>query len=292
MVYNILFNRRTNRGGSVTALNTAALFLKNKNIQHKIYMPKNLQETEFLAKRLSGNGDTIIVAGGDGTIFNVINNCDSTISLGILPLGTGNDIAKMLGIPTNIKDAIDIILDGEKKAVDYALINKEVLSLSFISYGIATDIVVGMGDYKSNNKLNYFLTLLKRVFKFEAKKYTAIIDGKATTYLADFFSIHNCTYAGGGMYLCHHAVIDDGLLNFMVVEYKGKIRRVLNLISILTKTLHKQPNVTAVAVEKIKVVCDKDDLCCVDGELLEIKEMEVEVVTKGIEVFVRKEVTI
>jgi diacylglycerol kinase (ATP) len=99
--------------------------------------------TTLLAKKLSENNDVIIVAGGDGTIADVIQGVlesenQKNIVLGIIPLGSGNAFSKSLGIPKNVKRATQIIREGQAQEVD--LLEIEGIRAAFGSIGASAQI--------------------------------------------------------------------------------------------------------------------------------------------------------
>lgn len=286
--YNVIFNPKANRGGSLKSLNILTKYFKENNMQYII----NTTEEPGHATKIAGEvadkkNQYIVVVGGDGTLFETLNG-NNNATIAIIPVGTGNDVALTLGIPKKVRAAASYIKNNKTLAIDYALINNKIKSLSFLSYGISTDIINHMKTIKKNSRLNYFRALLYKMFSFKAKEYSIVVNGKEKLVKADFVSIHNCIYAGGGMQLCKPAVIDDGYLNLLVVTYKSKYRRICNIISILTKRLHSQPNVSITKVKNAKInSTETDEVCCIDGELVNINKMDIQVIHKGLNVFVK-----
>ena len=285
MSYNIIHNPNAFRSrNTINRLDALVGHLSDSNKPYHIFTTKQRGHATEIVDSLSKQGEsTFIVSGGDGTLYEVLNGLSDDCLLGIIPAGTGNDVAKTLGLTP--KSAIKCIANDTKKAIDYGLINDELKFLSLVSFGIVTDIIKMLDSFKTHSKFNYFKSLLKRALAFKPKRYTVTINGTEQTYLADYLSIHNCRYAGGGMSLCRPAKIDDGLLDLVIVEYKGTLRRIFNLIAIATNRLHTQPNVTMTQVTDAQIIALADSTCCLDGEIVNLNKLEVSVVTGKLEVY-------
>ncbi|MCL1925012.1 MAG: YegS/Rv2252/BmrU family lipid kinase [Defluviitaleaceae bacterium] len=279
----IIFNPKAARGIGAEKFKKFLNRLQAEKILYANYKTERKGHGKSLARELSKTKEPIIVAGGDGSIYDVINGMDMNIPISIIPLGTGNDVAKTLGIKFNIEKNIEA-LKKQPKLIDYATINEKYRSLSFISYGIATDMVRAMASFANNNKANYFFAMVNMLFSFNAKTYELEFNGEKKIVTADFLSIHNCIYAGGGMYLGHNASVTDGFLDLLIVEYKGKFRRIMNAISILRKNLHNQPNASMYRISNMKIVSKNDKYCCVDGEIIQETAINIKVVPGGLKI--------
>ena len=126
----------------------------------------------------------MIAAGGDGTVVGVANGLvNSPVPLGILPLGTGNDLARVLGVPLKVDEALDLLVG------DHLIIEADALKVgdryffSNVSVGITPQV---MGETKSAQKkrfglLAYLWTMIRRSNLFQLHRYTLTIDGQPAT---------------------------------------------------------------------------------------------------------------
>ncbi|MCL2753709.1 MAG: hypothetical protein FWE44_06140, partial [Defluviitaleaceae bacterium] len=268
-----------------TALNSAG--------ETYIIYPTNFKghATELVRQILTEGGKEVLILGGDGTIHGVINglNQDDDVVLGILPAGTGNDVATMLNLPSgyeNIKLCMQNILGRNVKSIDYMIEKKGKQSMLFFSYGIAANMVMSMEKFEKKTKLSYYRAIVKHMFGYKAKTYQlSIDDGEPRELAADFLGLHNCIHAGGGMQLVHNAVIDDGVAEVFIVHYRGKLRRIANLIAITSGKVHKQPNVEIIRAKNIEINSPDNNLCCSDGEIILTNKLDLKVIHKGIKIF-------
>ena len=294
-MYHIIYNPLANRGkkgSAAKALEQLIACLKAANLAYVIHSSTAPGHVAKIVQSLPTKESPchIIIVGGDGTIFEAINGLEpgNSAILGIIPAGTGNDISKMIGIPKNATTAAQIIFQNRTVCADVALINSNLKSALFVSYGIAADIVLGMALLKRKTRLSYFTTLLRCVFGYKPKKITVKLNEQETTYAADFLSVHNCICAGGGMHLAHNAKIDDGRLDLVIVEYQGFFRRMANIISILTKKLHKQPNFKTIPIENIEIFSPNENRCVVDGEIREYDYLKIQVIPNFVKFYVNE----
>ena len=283
MTYHIIHNPFAKRGGSKLSLSAFIEILEARGLRYVLHTTEGPRHATRLVAELCENADDnsiIVIIGGDGTVFECINGDKGrgVANFGLIPGGTGNDVARVLNIPENTAQAAEKLLSGQLRPIDTIHIKDAGLSATlFISYGIAAQMVLAMLDFKTRNKLSYMKSLLQGIFTYKAKAYEVIVDGESRKVLADFCSVHNSTYAGGGMHLVEGAEMDDGLLELLIVEHRGKGRRMLNLLSILRKVLYKQPNVTISRVKQVTIISPDDKLCCLDGEIVHLNKLEIEV---------------
>ena len=289
--HHIIYNPNANRGGAKPYLEALCILLNKSDIPYTVYKTRYPHHATQITKDIIAKGSkSIIIVGGDGTIHEVINGYrdGDNVTFGIIPAGTGNDVATMLKIPHKLEDialAAKNILNQNTKKIDFISHSNGMRSILFFSYGIAAAMILDMQKYKNKNKLSYYKALFKNVFSFKPGIYEVDIEGKKTTYKADFCSVHNCIHAGGGMELIKNAIIDDGQLELFIAENKGHIRRVLNFIAIIRKRVHLQPNMHIIPVKNITIRAIKNNLCCIDGELKNLDSLELSIKHKAISLY-------
>ena len=286
--YHIIYNPYANRGGAKRYLDRFTTLLDSKAVPYVLHQTaKTGHATQITRDIIAAGAKYIVIMGGDGTVHEVVNGYTpgDDVAFGIIPAGTGNDVANMLNIPPALDDveaAAQPILNKDIRTVDYIASSQNLQSLLFFSYGIAAQMILEMRGFKTKNKMSYYKSLIKRMFTFKASVYEVNYDGKTRTIKADFCGVHNCIHAGGGMTLINSAIIDDGYLELFMVENRGLGRRVLNFISILRKKVHKQPNVQIIRVKNVTISSPNDSLCCIDGEIYELNRLDISIMPKGI----------
>jgi diacylglycerol kinase (ATP) len=174
----------------------------------------------------------LIVAGGDGTINDVVNGLGRAgfpegVTLGILPAGTGNDLAATLCIPEDPDLAKDVILHNRGRWLDVARVRSEGIGERFF-INVATG---GLGAEISNvndeelkkrwGKLSYLRASLEVAREFDVRELTLYLDGEGREVGAVNIAVGNCRYTGGGWPATPKANPEDGLLDVVVIETLG-----------------------------------------------------------------------
>ena len=174
----------------------------------------------------------LIVAGGDGTINDVVNGLGRAgfpedVTLGILPAGTGNDLAATLCIPEDHDLAEDVILQNRGRRLDVARVRSEGIGERFFinvaTGGLGAEISsVNDEELKKRwGKLSYLRASLEVARNFDVRKLTLYLDGERREVEAVNVAVGNCRYTGGGWPATPKANPEDGLLDVVIIETLG-----------------------------------------------------------------------
>jgi len=174
----------------------------------------------------------LIVAGGDGTINDAVNGLGKAgfpegVTLGILPAGTGNDLAATLCIPDDPDEAEDVIRQGWVRTLDVARVRSEGIEERFFinvaTGGLGAEISdANEGELKKRwGKLSYLRASLEVAKDFDVKELDLYLDGELHRARAVNIVVGNCRYAGGGWLAAPKANPEDGLLDVVIIEKLG-----------------------------------------------------------------------
>jgi diacylglycerol kinase (ATP) len=174
----------------------------------------------------------LIVAGGDGTINEAINGLGRAgfpegVTLGILPAGTGNDLAATLCIPEDPDLAKDVILQNRGRWLDVARVRSEGIGERFFinvaTGGLGAEISDANDEElkKRWGKLSYLRASLEVARNFDMREITLYLDGEGHQVKAVNIAVGNCRYTGGGWPATPRANPEDGLLDVVVIEALG-----------------------------------------------------------------------
>ncbi len=168
---------------------------------------------------------TIVAVGGDGTLSEVASvMCGREERLGMLPLGTGNDFAKALHLPTELESALEVLLGGQVRRIDAGRINGRFF-INVAGLGFDVDVLNYTLIYKKhlNGLLPYILGVLRAIAKPKTLHMTISIDGVESKEDLLLLAVGNGTHFGGGMKVTPNADLSDGLFDIcMIREIKKK----------------------------------------------------------------------
>ena len=114
-MYHIIVNPQGGKGKSMKALVTVEEIFRNNNAEYVVHKTEYAGHATEIAKELSQTPDTnIVVMGGDGSFHEVLCGIDNfdNVTLGLVACGSGNDFIKKSGHSTNVKEAVQTILNG------------------------------------------------------------------------------------------------------------------------------------------------------------------------------------
>lgn len=192
---------------------------------------------------LEAGADLIIAAGGDGTVRAVCEEAARTgVAVGIIPLGTGNLLARNLGIPINARDAMETVYGGQDKAIDLATFttDSEVDTVFLVMAGLGMDAMIMTGvDDSLKNKVGwaaYFVSGIKAL-RFPGMKVEICVDDQEPRrFRARTVVIGNVGFLQAGIPLLPDAKIDDGVLDVVVIAP----RRFLGWLSIVWRVVARR----------------------------------------------------
>lgn len=172
------------------------------------------------------NIDTVIVAGGDGTLNYVVNcmkACNINIPIGVIAAGTANDFAKGLGISKNILKSAQQIASGTIKRIDCGRVNDQYF-INILSFGVFTTTSQKTSDALKHRvgKLAYILEGAKEFFNIHSMPLKVTADGtyfEINSYMV--MILNNVT--AGGFHLARGASIEDGLFDCVILEKRNVI---------------------------------------------------------------------
>lgn len=164
--------------------------------------------------------DMAVVCGGDGTMNAAAPAIlDTGLPMGVIPMGTANDLARTLHIPEDLVDAADIVAGGHTRTIDIGLVNGRPF-FNVASIGMAAELANKLSpDVKRRwGKLGYALTALQMVSTIQPFEAEIISGGGVTKVKSLQIAVGNGRYYGGGTVVEADAAIDDGTLDLYSLE--------------------------------------------------------------------------
>ncbi|MBC8101286.1 MAG: diacylglycerol kinase family lipid kinase [Cytophagales bacterium] len=243
-----------------------------------------------LARTAAEKYSVVVAFGGDGTVGDVargIRGSDAT--LGVLPVGTGNDFARNLGLKLDLNEAIATIQSGVIRRIDVGTVN----GTSFINNaGTGFDACVMMtmntGIRFLRGQPAFIAATLKTLASFKPLSLTyQADDNEPVTEKAMMLSILNGRMYGGGMLAAPQAEMDDGQIDVLIIRAVPKP----NLLALMPKVINGQhenhPAVQVFKARRLTVTTIPPQPLNIDGDVSGLTPMEIGVESRSLKVLVR-----
>ncbi len=232
-------------------------------------------ETKTLAREaVLDKTDLIVACGGDGTINEIINEIkERKFKIAIVPIGSGNGIARHFNIPLDISKSLDLILRHNYTYVDIGKVN-ESLFLGNVAFGIGADFIKNYHKIKNKGLVGYFLAFIKTIFSIEEKQFIIDIDGERIISTPLILIVSNTNQQGYNFTVTPKAKTDDGLLDMFIVENISYIKNIINVFKIVFglnfypgKSIYKKiENLNITPQKPLKnIQIDGENLNVIDG---------------------------
>jgi YegS/Rv2252/BmrU family lipid kinase len=195
--------------------------------------------TDLAAAAAREGEERILVAGGDGTVCEAAEGLyrAGRGELAILPLGTGNDAARTLGVPLALEEAARTVVDGAPRTVDLIRVGDRVV-LNAIGVGLTGDINDRAASIKWVRGIAvYLLAAVSALFRYRMQEVRMVTDRQEYKGSMLILAVHGGPTTGGGFALTPAAVIDDGHLDACLVPDVGVAGRLIRLVAAMKGTL-------------------------------------------------------
>ena len=237
--------------------------------------------------RLRHRADLVIVCGGDGSVSSAaVAVMESGLPMGIIPMGTANDLARTLEIPLDLGKAADVIVEGGRRLIDIGTVNGHAF-FNVASIGLSTDLAQGLDPAlkKRFGRFGYALAAMKVLTKarhFEAR----ITEKGATTEVETYqIAVGNGRHYGGGNVVEETAEIDDGHLDLYSLEMTNLWKMALLLRSFRSGTHGAWSEVRTARCVEFDIETKRPMPVNTDGEIVTSTPAHFKVHPKAISVF-------
>jgi len=240
--------------------------LQNSN---KVVLTKFAGEAREIARTYIARGyKKIIAVGGDGTVNEVASEVAGTdCTLGIIPVGSGNGLARHLGIPLTAAKALDLIHTGKVLKMDTASMNQHRF---FCTSGTGFDAHIGSIFAQSSSRgfLTYFKATLREFLSYKSHNYKIHIDGESIERKAFLITVANASQYGNNAYISPEATVDDGFLNVVILKPFPLLAAPFLALDLFRRRISKNRYVESLKGKNISIEKTENKTIHIDGEPL------------------------
>ncbi len=270
MHYTFIVNPISGTHSGDQTVKVISAFIEKHNISARIKLTKKAKDATHIAHQIPNNSDQVVVAvGGDGTVHEVMKGIHgSNKRLAILPVGSGNGLARHLGIPTNLMDSLACLLNFKAIDIDIGIVQGELFGM-LAGVGFDAYIAKSFQSTKTRGLPGYIKAALKAYPNYKSINYQLAIDGDTFERKAFMVVIANGSEFGNNAKIAPGASITDGLLDVCFVQKPPLHALPTFLTQLFTGALNRS---RYVEIYKGKVVelFTQVSLLNIDGESLSV----------------------
>ena len=226
-----------------------------------------------LAREASARGDYgVLVCGGDGTVNEVACGLiGSDTAMGIIPAGSGNGLARHIGIPVDIKQSMRVVLEDNPQQCDYGTVNGRPF---FCTFGMGFDAAVSTAfARKSRRGLNSYITsALDEFVKFKPDTYRITSGDQTITERAFLVVVANASQYGNNAFIAPAASSQDGQLDVTIVHDGKLLDKVWTGVELLAGAIGNHGKIQTLRTNHIRITRKHAGPAHIDGEPIEMPE--------------------
>ncbi|MDR3327685.1 MAG: YegS/Rv2252/BmrU family lipid kinase [Prevotellaceae bacterium] len=286
-------------------INPVAGTKSKKSIPEKIYRTVNTEifdiqilyterkghATEIAAEAVKNKVDYVVAAGGDGTVNEVAKALINTDTvLGIIPIGSGNGLARDLHIPMNVNKSISVLNQNNIIKIDYGIANDKVF---FCTCGAGFDAEVSekVSTQSKRGIVMYIKNMICTFYHFEPEKYKITCAEAIFEDRAFVVTCANASQYGNNTYIAPNADVQDGKMNISIIKPLSALNVPRIMIQMMSKRLMKNSKSVELITAQATIEREKGGVMHLDGNAIYAdKNINVSIVKQGLNVLVSKKI--
>lgn len=237
------------------------------NIYYQIVVWKDKDHFKEVLDILHSNDYTDAIAvGGDGTVNQVAKSIIGTdIALGIVPAGSGNGLARTLGLSMKPEEVIKQIAAGKTTKIDYGTVN---MIPFFCTSGIGFDAHIGnlFATSKKRGLQSYIKITLREIMKYRSKDYVIKLNGEELNRKAYLITVANAGQYGNDFYIAPQAKLNDGKFHVVVLKPFNFFSVFGVLVKVLRGKANESHNIETYTADQLVIERKRKDSIHFDGE--------------------------
>lgn len=231
--------------------------------------------------------NAVLAAGGDGTVNETAKAlCGTEVTLGIIPSGSGNGLARHIGIPINIDASLDVIAQHNIADCDFGSVNDRPF---FCTFGVGFDAVVSHAFAKQSRRglITYVKSALNQYLNYHPETYTISANGQVLTERAFVIACCNASQYGNNAYVAPNASIRDGLLDIVIIHQGSPIDTAMVGVDLFTGYINKNTLIHSFRAPSAVIYRTGEGPAHIDGEPMLLDDiLDVKCHHAGLKIFV------
>jgi YegS/Rv2252/BmrU family lipid kinase len=243
--------------------------LRACGLEYRLVLTRSLEHGCEEARKAADAGEIPVVMSGDGLIGQVGGVlAEGDVPMGVIPGGRGNDLARILRIPTEIPGAVELLAAGSTRAIDVGEVNdRRFLGVASCGFDSDANRIANQARLVKGN-LVYLYAALRALAAWKPARFELDLDGHAHRFTGYSVAAANSKAFGGGMFIAPNAELDDGKLDVVWVSDVSKLRYLANLPKVFKGRHVDNDEVTIVRAAEVTISADRPFAVYADGDHL------------------------
>lgn len=222
------------RQGAGAELDAGVESLRRAGMKVECLVSHGARESQEAVRKRRDSIDLVIMGGGDGTLRSMADTLlECELALGLLPLGTANDLARSLGVPQQLDAAFRVLVDDHRRRIDVGEVNgQHFFNVANMGLGVQVSEEMNSEAKKRWGVFSYLRALFRAIARRDRFTVTITLDGTKVRLRSMQLAIGNGRYYGGGNLVHEQARIDSGVLCLYSIRPQ-RIRDLLLLAPLL-----------------------------------------------------------
>ena len=241
--------------------------------------------SELTREALRAGADYIFAVGGDGTVNEIARAMlHSGATLGIIPKGSGNGLARELHIPMDVRKALDLIERGHTTLIDACQANGRVF---FCTCGVGFDAAVSQkfAHERRRGSLTYLRNTIEEYLSYEPEPYELLVDGQTIKEKAFLVACANASQYGNNAFIAPHANIQDGQMDVTILAPFTPLDIAPLAIQLFTRRIDRNSKIRTMKARQVTIIRQKPGIMHLDGEpVMADSRIDVEVIPGALRV--------
>lgn len=257
-----------------TMIETAARLCESRGLRLNVEFTSGPGDAERIACSGAEEGiERILCAGGDGTVREVADGLwNKAPTMGIVPMGSGNGLARSLGIPQDVEEATKIATGSHSVVIDRGRANGNSFYSAF-GVGVDAEVSFQFAHDRRRGRTTYIKHAVRQMFTYRPRRFKLSSEGVSIETDALLIAVCNCMQYGNNAYISPRAIPTDGMLDVTVVHKGSFLAKALAGIDLFSGMLERNLLVEMFKTVEMRIVCEEGEPLCIthlDGEPVEM----------------------
>ncbi len=287
MPLTLLVNPASAHGRALKLLPPVEADLDARRISFRVERTRGLEHGVERALHAVESGEVPVVISGDG-LLGAIGGAmaGAETPLGIIPGGRGNDLARVLEIPTDPAEAVAVLAAGHCRRIDVGEVNgKRFLGIVSVGFDSEANRLANETSFMRGN-LVYAYAAIRTLLGWKPGRFTIRVGDERRRFSGYSVSVANNKAFGGGMFIAPDAELDDGKFDIVTVGEVGKLRFVGNLPKVFKGTHVSEPEVQVFRAARLELTASSPYPVYADGEHIADLPASLQVLPRALSVLV------